>query len=154
MYLSRPWALMRLPWNSVVCHLLKQGVLLGNHCLVNFCGLLPPPPCPPPTPCCRRREPRHRGKERLPLKSREWILSKKERRRKQGKWVVTSPAALSGWTLFSLSLPWFIGRSGKTANTLVERESLDFSPVHFTIAKITKALIHSQSLRLCALWSL
>ncbi len=27
----------------------------------------------------------HKGRSRVPLKSREWIMSKKERKRKQGK---------------------------------------------------------------------
>ena len=37
--------------------------------------------------CVYRRELRRRGKERVPLKSREWVMAKKQRKRKQGKYV-------------------------------------------------------------------
>ena len=37
--------------------------------------------------CVDRREFRQRGKERVPLKSRDWVMAKKERKRKQGRYV-------------------------------------------------------------------
>ena len=41
---------------------------------------------------CRMTSKR-RGKKRLPLKSREWIMAKKERRKRQGRWETMTPFA-------------------------------------------------------------
>ena len=35
-----------------------------------------------------RRELRKKGKNKVPLKSRDWVLAKKQRLRKQGKYVL------------------------------------------------------------------
>ena len=34
-----------------------------------------------------RRELRRKGKNRVPLKSKDWVLAKKQRKRNQGKYV-------------------------------------------------------------------
>ena len=39
---------------------------------------------------CRMTSKR-KGKKRLPLKSREWIMAKKERRKRQGRWETMTP---------------------------------------------------------------
>ena len=54
-----------------------------------------------------RRQLRAKGRTRVPIKSKDWVVAKKERRRRQGKYVV-SAVAMYGKVFLGLQILWIL----------------------------------------------
>ena len=90
--------------------------------------------------CTCRRELRRKGKDKVPLKSRDWVLAKKQRKRNQGRYDIVVKSLIQPY-LSSSHNAVCAGMYAQIQSIPEEREDQSFKP--FLCTKFTDSHPHS-----------